>query len=81
MNRNTFLKGVTLAAPGGVSESMLALSHYSNGRDRHAPDKPKSPRATGKWESSWIERRWDDAGALAKISRCGCIECPLGIKD
>jgi hypothetical protein len=81
MNRNTFLKGVTLAALGGVSESMLALSHDSNRKDRHAPDKPKSPRAIGMWEFSWIERRWDDAGALAQISRCGCIECPLGVED
>jgi hypothetical protein len=62
MNRKTFLKGMTFAALGGVSESMLALPHDFNREDRHAPDIPKSPRAISMWEFSWIERRWDGAG-------------------
>jgi hypothetical protein len=51
-----FLKGVTLVALGGVSESMLTLSHASNRIDRRAPDKPKSPRAIGMCVGVFMDR-------------------------
>jgi hypothetical protein len=62
MNRKIFLKGLTFAALGGVSGSMLGLPYDSNSKDSDATDKPKSPRAISMWEFSWIERRWDGAG-------------------